>query len=107
MPVQLDPHGFETAALFDIAGDLTGLRLLEIGCGDGRLTQRYASWCAHVTAIDPDPARIALAQANLPPDLRGRVAFSAASLEDFHAARQRPAGAPAEQFDLALLSWSL
>jgi cyclopropane fatty-acyl-phospholipid synthase-like methyltransferase len=35
--IQLDSEGNETGALFDLV-DLAGQEVLEIGCGDGRLT---------------------------------------------------------------------
>src|SRR5713101_5663144 len=57
--MQLDPEGNETAALDQLLPDLRGLHVLEVGCGDGRLTCRYAERAASVLAIDPDPAAIA------------------------------------------------
>jgi 2-polyprenyl-3-methyl-5-hydroxy-6-metoxy-1,4-benzoquinol methylase len=51
MAIRLDPENNETRALFDLA-DFAGQRVLEIGCGDGRLTWRYAGRAAPVTAID-------------------------------------------------------
>jgi len=102
MPVQIDLENNEINALLDYAGDLEGRRVLEIGCGDGRLTWRYAAKAAHVTAIDPNPQKIARARTGLPPELRGRVEVYDLSLEDF-------AAGPGEgrRFDWALLSWSL
>jgi len=41
MAVRTDPEGNETLALFDLV-QLDGREVLEIGCGDGRLTRRYA-----------------------------------------------------------------
>ena len=41
MTIRTDPEGNETATLFDLV-DLDGAEVLEIGCGDGRLTWRYA-----------------------------------------------------------------
>jgi len=41
---------------------LGGKNLLEIGCGDGRLTSSLVPRTGFVTAIDPDPAQIALAR---------------------------------------------
>jgi 2-polyprenyl-3-methyl-5-hydroxy-6-metoxy-1,4-benzoquinol methylase len=102
MTVSLDLHELETTALLDFAGILDHLRVLEIGCGDGRLTRRYAAQAAHVTAIDPSPEKIILARGNLPVDLRPRVEFHTADLEQFetiHKDKQR--------FDLAILAWSL
>jgi len=102
MPIDIDPENNETRALFDFAGELTGLRVLEIGCGEGRLTWRYALQAAHVTAIDPKEEKIARANADLPPELQERVVFHACELEDFVAGPGL-----GERYDLAILSWSL
>jgi len=37
MTIRVDPENNETRALFDLA-NLSGKHVLEIGCGDGRLT---------------------------------------------------------------------
>jgi len=99
MPIRLDPEDTETAALFDFAGDFTGKRVLEIGCGDGRLTWRYAGRAAHVIAIDPDPDEIAAASEDLPASLGDRIEFRAIGIADFDA--------PEAEFDIAILSWAL
>ena len=98
MAVLPDPEDTETKALHDYA-DFTGARVLEIGCGDGRLTWRYADRAAHVVAIDPDEDDIATALEDCPGDLRPKI--------DFRALRLDALDIPAEKFDLALLSWSL
>jgi len=100
MTIRLDPENNETRALFDLA-EFGGKHVLEIGCGDGRLTWRYAGRAAHVTAIDPFAPGIARARENLPPELQDRVEFLHAAFEAFAAAH-----APSE-FDMAILSWSL
>ncbi|MGH2594021.1 MAG: class I SAM-dependent methyltransferase [Anaerolineae bacterium] len=99
MPIRLDPEDTETAALFEFAGDFSGMRVLEVGCGDGRLTWRYAGRAAYVTAIDPDPDEIAAALEDLPPSLRDRIEFRSSSIADFDA--------PEAEFDIAILSWAL
>ena len=38
--------------------DLSGREMLEIGCGDGRLSSLLADKVKHLTAIDPDQAMI-------------------------------------------------
>lgn len=100
MAVLFDPEGTETTALHDLA-DFSAQRVLEIGCGDGRLTWRYAEAAAHVTAIDPDPEDIATAMENCPPGLRHRVDFLVSSLQDY------PVRVKVSKFDVAILSWSL
>lgn len=100
MSVLRDPAGSEIQALRE-AADLDGRRVLEVGCGDGRLTWRYAELASHVTAIDPDSQGIRRAEEACPPALRRKVEFRAHNLQDFHTSR------PAQDFDLVLLSWSL
>jgi 2-polyprenyl-3-methyl-5-hydroxy-6-metoxy-1,4-benzoquinol methylase len=100
MAIRVDPENSETGALFDMA-DLDGQHVLEIGCGDGRLTWRYADKAARVTAIDPVAKQIALARENMPHPLRDRIEFKDIGFEDFAAA-----SAPSA-FDIVILSWSL
>lgn len=98
MPVRADPEDTETQALHDFV-DFTGKRVLEIGCGDGRLTWRYAAAAAHVIAIDPKAEEIEVAIEDCPDSLRNHVEFRVCSIETF-----KP---PEELFDIALLSWAL
>jgi ubiquinone/menaquinone biosynthesis C-methylase UbiE len=94
----VDPEGVEIAALKRLA-PMDGLRVLELGCGDGRLTFRYAHDAKSVLAVDPDEEQIAKANAALPPDLAERVAFEASGAAEVDVPRRR--------FDLALFAWSL
>ena len=98
MSIRLDPEGNEPAALFDFAGSFSGRRVLEIGCGDGRLTWLFADQAARVVALDPDSDDIAHAIKNCPPLLRERVEFRVGTIQNIESS---------ERFDLALLSWSL
>jgi len=100
MMKRIDPENNETHALLEMA-DFSGKHVLEIGCGDGRLTWRYSDKAAHVTAIEPSAEQIKLAKDNLPGHLQGRVEFHAASLEDFADKSQ------SSIFDLVILSYSL
>lgn len=104
MTIQLDPQGRETRALFTCVPDFTGMSILEVGCGDGRLTWRYAEQAARVVAIDPKPEKITRALRARPSRLERRVDFHALDLESY---ARRPTTRPLERFDLALLSWSL
>ena len=78
---------------------MDGLRVLELGCGDGRLTFRYAQKAASVLAVDPDAEAIERARAALPPELADTVTFAVSGAEEVDA--------PRASFDLALFSWSL
>jgi 2-polyprenyl-3-methyl-5-hydroxy-6-metoxy-1,4-benzoquinol methylase len=98
--VRTDPEGAETEALFALV-DLDDAEVLEIGCGDGRLTWRYADRTAHVTAIDPFEDAIGRARRRLPVRLGGTVDIRGMAFEEF-AAETRPA-----VFDVVILSWSL
>ena len=97
---RVDPENNETRALLDMV-DFTGKQVLEVGCGDGRLTWRYADRAAHVTAIDPAASQIASANEQLPDRLKDRIEFQAIEFEDFAAASQPKA------FDIVILSNSL
>jgi 2-polyprenyl-3-methyl-5-hydroxy-6-metoxy-1,4-benzoquinol methylase len=98
--IRSDPDNNEIRALFGMA-DFTGIHVLEIGCGDGRLTWRYADVVAHVTAIDPFEEGIKRAKENLPDTLRDRVEIHHIGFEDFASASES-AG-----FDMVILSWAL
>lgn len=100
MTIRVDPENNEPRALFDLA-DFDGRHVLEIGCGDGRLTWRYADKAAHVTAIDPFQASITRAKENTPDNLKSYVEFRHMEFDDFAAASQ------SSMFDIVILSWSL
>ncbi len=99
MPIRLDPERNEPVALFDFAESFSGKRVLEIGCGDGRLTWLYADQAAHIVGIEPDADDVALAIQNCPAHLRERVEFRVGTIQEFEP--------PADKFDLAILAWSL
>jgi 2-polyprenyl-3-methyl-5-hydroxy-6-metoxy-1,4-benzoquinol methylase len=100
MPVRVDPDNNEIRALLELV-DFGGQHVLEIGCGDGRLTWRFAGRAARVTAIDPDGDSIVQAREDMPRTFRGRVTFHHVAFEEFAAAHTQAA------FDTAILSWSL
>jgi 2-polyprenyl-3-methyl-5-hydroxy-6-metoxy-1,4-benzoquinol methylase len=66
MAIHEDPEGRELAALETVGAVFDGRRVVEIGCGDGRLTRRYAGRAASVTAIDPDVDAVAELAGDLP-----------------------------------------
>jgi ubiquinone/menaquinone biosynthesis C-methylase UbiE len=93
-----DRQGVEPAAIAEVV-DLAGRRVLEVGCGEGRLTRFAASLAREVYAFDPDGDRVATAEAALAPELRHRVSFRVHDADALDVERRR--------FDLALCGWSL
>lgn len=100
MAIRSDPENNEIRALFDLV-DFTEKHILEIGCGNGRLTWRYADVVAHVTAIDPFEKGIQLAKEDVPDTLCDRVEFHHIAFEDFATATDSAV------FDMVILSWAL
>jgi predicted RNA methylase len=94
----LDPEGAHLAALRRL-GDFRDRRVLELGCGDGRLTLGIAADAASVLAFDPDAEAIERARRSLPSELADRVAYKAASGTEIDI--------EPHSFDLTVFSWSL
>lgn len=94
----VDPDGNETRVIHELV-DFAGKDVVEIGCGDGRMTWRYAPDAASVLGIDPDESLISAATASTPPELSDRVTFRA---EDVCSVEL-----PDDAFDVAVLAWSL
>ena len=94
----LDPEARHIAALRRLA-DFRGERVLEMGCGDGRLTLGIAVDAAAVLAFDPDAKAAERAQRFLPTALHNRVAYQVASGREIEV--------EPHWFDLVVFSWSL
>jgi ubiquinone/menaquinone biosynthesis C-methylase UbiE len=97
MPVQIDPERTEIKYLRRSA-DFAGRRVLEIGCGDGRLTWRYAKSAKRVTGIDLLADDLRVATIDRPSDLEEKVLFARADSIQMPFAK--------ESFDIAILAWS-
>ncbi|MFN3144307.1 MAG: magnesium protoporphyrin IX methyltransferase [Paracoccaceae bacterium] len=65
-----------------LPADLTGVRVLDAGCGPGAMTAVLAARGAEVTAVDISPQLIGIAEARLDAALRGRVRFHAGDMLD-------------------------
>lgn len=93
-----DREGVEPAVIAGLV-ELRGKRVLDVGCGDGRLTEFAAAHAADVYAFDPDADRVEEARNRVPPAARSHVTFAVCSADEFDVPRRR--------FDLALCGWSL
>jgi ubiquinone/menaquinone biosynthesis C-methylase UbiE len=93
-----DEAGVEAAAIADLV-PLDGRRVLDVGCGRGRLTAFVAARAAFVYAFDPSIENVEAAHAALTDDQQGRVRFAVHDAEALDL--------PRERFDLALCGWSL
>ena len=94
----IDPEGRELEALASVV-DLEGLRVLDVGCGDGRLVWRIAPAAESVLGIDVDGELIETAIRETPLDLRGKVEFRESSVVELDE--------PPARFDLVFFTWSL
>ncbi len=94
MSVVEDPEGAELAALARVHPSFAGLRVLEIGAGDGRLTRRYAAAAASVVAIDPDADAIAALREEIPAVDARSIGIERLALPD-------------ASVDVVLFAWSL
>jgi 2-polyprenyl-3-methyl-5-hydroxy-6-metoxy-1,4-benzoquinol methylase len=95
---EVDPEGAHLTALRRLA-DFQGRQVIELGCGDGRLTVPVARDAANVLAFDPDREAVERARHGLPAELGERVEYRVASGTEIEVERG--------SFDLALFSWSL
>ncbi len=98
MTLQKDPEGNETKFLHEFA-DFRNKRVLEIGCGEGRLTWRYARSARFTVGIDLDEDSLRAATVDRPVDLQGKAFFARAN--SLHLPFSK------ETFDIAVLAWSL
>lgn len=98
MGAVVDPEQAHARAIRRLAG-FDGRRVLEIGCGEGRLTYQLAGGAASWLATDPRAEAVTAARAGLPASLGDTVTFAVAGGADIEA--------PELDFDLVLFSWSL
>jgi ubiquinone/menaquinone biosynthesis C-methylase UbiE len=94
----VDAEGAHLAAVLH-AADFSEARVLEIGCGEGRLTWGIAQLAASVLAFDPSAEDVARARADCPAELREKVRFEVAQADEIAVEPQ--------SVDLVFFSWSL
>jgi ubiquinone/menaquinone biosynthesis C-methylase UbiE len=99
MAIVMDPSGEEIQALKRLT-NWRGKRVLEAGCGDGRLTLRLAGLgAAKIIAFDPSTDLVRTARKNLPEKYKDRIAYRVGNAEHV---KQK-----ANQFDIVVFSWVL
>ena len=95
-PVIVDPEQHELAAVVERLPPVEECRVVEIGCGDGRLTRRYCNRVASVLAVDSDTD---LLSAFCAAGIAAHVSVQAISIEHLEV--------PEDSVDAALFSWAL
>lgn len=89
-----DPEGNESRALFRMMPSFAGRRVLEVGCGDGRVTRLYAGAAASIVAIDPKKESIDALRDEFP-----AIDARAIGIEQLDL--------PPHSIDVTIFSWSL
>jgi ubiquinone/menaquinone biosynthesis C-methylase UbiE len=89
-----DPEYNEARALSRMVPSFAGRRVLEVGCGEGRLTRLFAAAAASVVAIDPKAESVAALRDEFP-----AIDARAIGIEQLDL--------PLHSVDIAIFSWSL
>ena len=89
------PADFEVSTLKSLFPNLDEFKVLEVGCGDGRVTKKIAGHCAKITAIDIEK------------DLINELAKSNSSSLEYKEMSGTKLELPDDSFDLVVFCWSL
>jgi len=98
MSSPIDPEGTETTVIHELV-NFSGADVLEVGCGDGRLTWRYAEEAATVLAMDMNAEKIKRATAATPASLASKTGFVVADIAEVELSP--------DAYDVAILAHSL
>jgi len=94
----IDPEVSENTILHSLA-DFRNGRILEVGCGDGRLMRHYVQEAARVFGVDSDWDEMRLAWDDYLKGQQSKVRLAQALAERLPY--------QAQSFDLVLMGWSL
>ena len=92
-----DPEGREQRYLSEVA-QLQEARVLEIGCGDGRMTWLYGYGAKMIAGVDVDNYELRAALYDLPEDLPAPTIFAEAEAEKLPFSSL--------SFDAVIFAWS-
>ena len=81
------------------AGLVRRKRVIDVGCGDGRMALGCAPYASEVIGVDPDPEAIRLARKKAREIGAANVRFKVGVAQDLPF--------PDEHFDVVILSWTL
>jgi SAM-dependent methyltransferase len=95
--IAIDPERTETRIIHQLI-DFNDAKVLEVGCGDGRLTGQYAQYADSIMALDPNQEAVEQARKSAPKELQSRIDFHEADITTFNL--------PQAAFDVAILSRS-
>jgi ubiquinone/menaquinone biosynthesis C-methylase UbiE len=93
-----DPENNEKSLLREVAKS-AGKRVLDIGCGEGRLTHHFAEDAVMVVGTDLELDKLVFSTSINAKDSRSNPAFTTAAAQNLPFVK--------ESFDLAVFSWSL
>jgi len=93
-----DPDGLEAKYMRRFARP-SGQKVLEVGCGDGRVTWQYGPDASAVYGVDPNLDKLGRALFARPPSLAAKAHFVLSLAETLPFAD--------DSFGLAIMSWSL
>ena len=94
----IDPEGMTARIVHELI-DFRGKDVLEVGCGDGRITWSLGEQARSVVALDIDETDIGNALRNTPEALKSKVTFRLADVVT--------CDLPENAFDVAVFSGSL
>jgi len=80
-------------------GLVRGKRVIDVGCGDGRMALGVATYASEVVGVDPDPSAIRLA--------RAKVRELGVTNAQFKVGVAQELPFADEHVDVVILSWSL
>ena len=99
MAIKIDPAGRELRALERVTR-WRGLHVLEVGCGDGRLTLRLAQLGAEkIRALDPEAKCVRAARAGTPRRHARRIEYRVGHAENLPYRTS--------EFDCVVFAWAL